>query len=762
MIQRNPIRLLLLSMLMHFVVLAPPAALAREIRVDDNCSLHDAITAYNTETSTGGCHMPTWGKPRIYLKTDIKLTEPLPAIVTDLTIDGWGHQISGDKLHQVFVVYNHELTINNLHIVDGFSDEHGGAIYVHGGEVTLTNSSIKNSLALESGGAIYAHYSTVSISESVITRNTAEAGGGVYLYESSLDLLQSAISFNVATNSGAIWGFRADMSIIDSEIFHNHARQAGGGIGAAEGTLKIRHSKLAENSAIGIGGALNIWHIKTTLYDVTLSNNSSTSDGGAIALNVNFLMVPIGFLSIENSSIVENRAVERGGAMFAHRGDVLISNSTFNNNKAGGNGGALYLENRDSTLTHVTIAQNAAFNGGGVYLREPDIMQLRNSLLAGNKGGDCVGGLAGNKGNWIADDSCEPRYSGDPQLNPVAGSPLYFPLRRESLAINRAHQDYCLDADQQGTPRPQGDACDIGAYEAVEWIEGEYDYHIRGTITSPDIIVNNECSLADAITSANRDEATGGCIAGVGADTIRLSADLRLEDAVANVTNMYTPDKPLPDITSEIVIEGENRLLDADGNIVFSIKFGDLTINNLRLTNAASNVFRDFDGGAIILRYGRLQINNSKFTSNWALNGAVIYSVDSDIVINDSVLANNMAGEKGGALYIYDGSVNITNSIISGNEATDGGGAIFGPSSPSIRITESVINDNRTEGEGGGMLVYGHVDLIDTSLLRNEAAKGGALAGRAYSSFDLENVDFVDNVAEDCPREYNEIERRCR
>ena len=293
-------------------------------------------------------------------------------------------------------------------------------------------------------------------------------------------------------------------------------------------------------------------------------------------------------------------------------------------------------------------------------------------------------------------------------------------------------------------------------------MEGEYDYRRRGHVISPDIIVDEGCSLADAITSANRDQATGGCIAGDGQDTIRLSADLTLADALPDVTSIHMLPNPLPNITSEIVIEGENRLLDADGNNAFTVKFGDLTINNLRLTNAASNVFRDFDGGAIILYYGRLQINSSSLTNNWAMNGAVIYSHDSDIEIINSVLANNLAGERGAALYMNGGSATISDSVISQNEALDGGGAIYGLDSPSISITSSVINDNRTEGEGGGILVYGHVDLKDTSLQRNEAAKGGALAGRAYSSFDLDNVDFIDNTAEDCPKEYNEIESRCR
>ena len=227
-----------------------------------------------------------------------------------------------------------------------------------------------------------------------------------------------------------------------------------------------------------------------------------------------------------------------------------------------------------------------------------------------------------------------------------------------------------------------------------------------------------------------------------------------------DISSVLTLDDPLPDITSVIVIEGENQLLDADGNIVFIIKFGDLTINNLRLTNAVSNVFRDFDAGAIYVRYGRLQINNATITNSWAKNGAVIYSYDSDIVINDSVLANNTAGERGAVLYMYDGSASIANSIISGNESMEDGGAIYG-SSGSILITDSVINDNSTGDQGGAIFTSGYVELKDSSLQRNKAAKGGAIATYAYSTVKLENVDFADNTAEECPKIFEQIRERC-
>lgn len=748
MLRTKSFRLTLFSILLHFMVLAPPAALAREIRVDDDCSLHDAITTYITETSTGGCQLPSWGHPSIYLKSDITLTEPLPPITTDLTINGWGHQISGDKLHQVFVVHNHELTINKLHIVDGYSDEHGGAIYVRGGKVSLSNSTIKSSLTVEDGGAIYAIGSSVSIKDSDISGNVARNGSAVYLDEGTLNVHESAISDNVASRDGAIFVWRTETTIADSKIEGNLAQADAGGISAIDSFIEIRHSSVNANRSLKSGGGLLLARVDATIVDSSISNNLAGTDGGAIYWDRPFSDFGMlgGTLQIAESALTGNRAVDRGGAIFANIHDLFVSNSTFYDNRAGGNGGALYSEPREATFTHVTFMQNAALNGGGIYSRQPNTLSLRNSLIAGSSGGDCVGGLAGNSGNWIEDGSCKPRYSGDPQLIRPAGRPLYLPLHRESRAINRAHPDFCLDADQHGTPRPQGEACDIGAFEAVDWVEREYVNPLRAPVISPDIIVDENCSLADAITSANRDQATGGCIAGDGADVIRLTGDWKRGD-------------DLPAISSEIVIEGDNHVLTW---VQFVVKYGNLSVNNLTMVGSGTSFLTEFNGGAFYLRYGRLQLNKVTQKDSLASKGGAIYSYDSDIVINDSEFANNRAEEgSGGAFYIYKGDVTIKNSSFSFNIGDEAGGAIFNRDA-SIQITDSVFNDNHTNGQGGAILNYGHVELNDTSLQRNEAAKGGAIATTYYSSHEFTKVEFIDNVAEECPKEFYDLENRCR
>ena len=57
------------------------------------------------------------------------------------------------------------------------------------------------------------------------------------------------------------------------------------------------------------------------------------------------------------------------------------------------------------------------------------------------------------------------------------------------------------------------------------------------------ITVNSTCSLADAITAANTDTATGGCQAGSGDDTITLTGNITLG-------------AELPEIASTITVEG--------------------------------------------------------------------------------------------------------------------------------------------------------------------------------------------------------------
>jgi hypothetical protein len=90
------------------------------------------------------------------------------------------------------------------------------------------------------------------------------------------------------------------------------------------------------------------------------------------------------------------------------------------------------------------------------------------------------------------------------------------------------------------------------------------------------------CTLADALTSANSDDATGGCTIGSGEDTITLQQDVLLTIA-------------LPEITSTITIEGGGHKIDgqnnsAVGSVLHVVSGGVLTLNEATVTGGTGRI----------------------------------------------------------------------------------------------------------------------------------------------------------------------------
>lgn len=158
---------------------------AAVIRVDEACSLHDAITAANTDKASGGCPAGA-GADTIYLSGDITLSAELPAIESVIAIDGGGFAISGDKRYRIFRVgewpYGNcnpnaasRLTINQL-LLKRARGYHGSALYIAScAEVTIYLSQLADNYANE-GGAIF-NWGDLKIEKSRLSGNLAVVAG---------------------------------------------------------------------------------------------------------------------------------------------------------------------------------------------------------------------------------------------------------------------------------------------------------------------------------------------------------------------------------------------------------------------------------------------------------------------------------------------------------------------------------------------------------------------------------------------------------
>ena len=397
--------------------------------------------------------------------------------ITDSIFENNRADRQGDSTSSGGAIYNEgsesssgELTVNNTTFRGNWAEWSGGAIANNAGVITVTNSVFEDNKSDLSGGALD-NTGELTVINTVFSRNSSNWGGAIDSNRGEANIKGSLLAENTAKYSGGAIDNSADISVIDSLFTDNSADTAGGAIYNDNATLAVYGSRFSGNSAKS-GGAINSTddimseHAQLSIEDSSFVANSAEMGGAVFATGVQ---------NIRRSSFTANISTRFGGAMANFARELTISDSTFARNRSEFGGGGLALSVADAaSLVHLTIANNDASEGAGIYVAEgsESTVTLHNSLLAGNAGGDCfAGALGASAGNLIADGSCDPAISADPKLGalvePEDGSPAYYPLLPESPAIDAAHPEHCTETDQAGTPRPQGDACDIGAYEVM-------------------------------------------------------------------------------------------------------------------------------------------------------------------------------------------------------------------------------------------------------------------------------------------------------
>jgi uncharacterized repeat protein (TIGR01451 family) len=238
---------------------------------------------------------------------------------------------------------------------------------------------------------------------------------------------------------------------------------------APSATLAVRHTVVSglDNSAVHLNNAARV-----DIVDSAFIGDSNSTTGGAIqtfGTTVNVI----------RSTFSGNKAIV-GGAIRVGSGTVNIVDSTLTGNSATGSGGA--LAGAGIVLRHDTIAGNSAATSGGGISTSGSVT-LEGTILSGNSPGQCEGGTLNTAGTNIVFGPSTCTVSGpapttsDPRLGPLAphgGFGETMALLAGSSALNAAATP-CPGAafeaepalDERGVARPQGAACDIGAFESA-------------------------------------------------------------------------------------------------------------------------------------------------------------------------------------------------------------------------------------------------------------------------------------------------------
>lgn len=266
------------------------------------------------------------------------------------------------------------------------------------------------------------------------------------------------------------------------------------------------------------------------------------------------------------------------------------------------------------------------------------------------------------------------------------------------------------------------------------------------------ITTSANCTLAEAIDSANTNAAVGGCTAGAaGRDRIVVALNEILFAANNGVNG-------LPVVTEDLIIVaiGDQRVISRDYTVgtpsfrfleigtaatPVTVRITNIGLQNGRVTGGV-NAFGlgGPAGGCIFLRNGTLEIEDS--------------ILQECVVEGDDNPAGNGGNASGGAIYAAAGAMEIRNSSIVLNNAYGGdagaagslggaaeGGAIKASSLTSFVVEDSTFDSNFAVGgagvstagiaRGGALYLVSSTGAIDVSSFSANAVSGGVASAGA-------------------------------
>lgn len=398
----------------------------------------------------------------------LTLQASLPPIGETLMILGSGQEavtISGNhRQHSAFYSW-------------GFS---GSSIYFTLFDVTL--SQLRSAVAID-----YPSLMNVTVSDSGHGESLVYGYPAVFAYN-RLDLHSVTMTGNSGVFGGAAGGhsgFVRDSTFSDNIAFAipSDTLVLGGTGGALYGETyleSINNVFIGNQAEVGGGAAYVGDEFLTNMLvsiDSTYTDNSAPQ-GGAI------MIAPMMGLIMSNT-FSQNHA-ESGGAIY---GSPSVFNSTFSANTASVSGAAI---DGVATVTHSTFSGHHTDQSAGVAVVENGVV-LIGSLIANNEAAtpyECGASVFGF-GLFSDDPNCFGTMGEatgvDPVLSDNGGLTMTHRLLAGSNAIDydpiieddmtscqyMAEQFFLIDGenlpltDQRGVYRPDGAACDFGAYEYV-------------------------------------------------------------------------------------------------------------------------------------------------------------------------------------------------------------------------------------------------------------------------------------------------------
>ncbi len=188
---------------------------------------------------------------------------------------------------------------------------------------------------------------------------------------------------------------------------------------SASGNVTLADMTFTENSVSTHGGAVSVigsgipMTITTlTITDSRFEDNVAGMNGGAVAFNGQ--NEPGNTLTIEGSTFADNAASADGGAIsLTNGGSARVATSRLANNTGSQDGGAVHGRDANIVLDDVTLTDNDSGDGGGVAMEytsgspfaDPNVLTITGSTIDGNVASGMGGAVHSVEATVRVDDS---------------------------------------------------------------------------------------------------------------------------------------------------------------------------------------------------------------------------------------------------------------------------------------------------------------------------------------------------------------------
>lgn len=699
--------------------------------------------------------------------TDVAITD---SIIEHNSSDGRGGGISTSSSN--FSMQRSTVRFNA-------SEHEGGGVSLSGQSLQIRDSTIHNNTSLLTGGGVSIVGGNATILQSTISNNTATNGSAVSAgsVSGSVSIRNSTITDNTSTNAdaGAIFLIRNQLNIDNTIVAGNIDANSAGDIflhtSSEQRTLAVRNSIVGSNlgtnlveSPVGssdangniIGSGLSglidpllgpladnggpTWTHALLPGSPAIDAGDPTSVGGENGVplfdqrNGPFTRVfgdRIDIGAFEAQSLIVDTLVDENDGDYSH-GDFSLRE-------------AIALANRIEGENTVEFA--SSLSGGRILLTMGELKITDHVQIVG-LGADQltvdaqwmsrVIHVDGGMGTTTVPGAVDVVIRGITLTNGVAPNDFSLPTYSRSKGagicfISSGHL-YLDDVVVKGNRAFGTNAAGAGVYVT------------RGTTT-----ITNSQFLENRCVNANNQPFRGAGIASDNDVSVSDSVFSNNIGTVIHVTRNFGSDSADVLLLRTEISNNNGMALLAEGVTAGTVQVVQSTIN------------RNTRGG-ILAWNGLLSVTDSFVTNNGGDVGSSSgLSTGGDIAVIRSTVSGNRASGGGG---LWGGRhIVVTDSFITDNHNLSegdryGGGGIFQyslntnvPGAPipgvgTLSITRSVISNNTSAGDGGGIDTNALVTVTDSTIANNHAmGRGGGIFGEHQSSITLLRSTVDGNTA---------------